>query len=265
MDTWKADYLAPSPRYGFEGRIALITDGTQGIGRMLALALAARGAVPIIVHDTTDERAQDTVAAIEQQGVRTISIRARVEDADDIDFIFSEVKEHFGRLDFFIVSAETTTFQAVMQVNLDDLHRSYNGNVRALVLGAQQAIPLMDRGGRIVVLSNCGSLNASIGASTPPIHAGAEEWARRIAVEVASVGINVNVLMVGMIESDPGIAASNIGVASSRKTIAPEIPKGRPGSSAEVVGCALFLLSPASEYVTGTTVIVDGGLSAVLP
>jgi enoyl-[acyl-carrier protein] reductase III len=266
MDPWKTDYRAPSPRYGFEGRIALITGGAHGVGQMLALSLAARGAVPVIVHDSNDDRAQDTVAAIDRQGVSTIAIRARLEDAADIEFVFSQIEEHFGRLDFFILSAERSTFQTVMQLDADDLRRSHDAYVRALVLGAQRSVRLMDRGGRIVVLSSYQSLYGSTtGANLGPVHAAAQEWARQIAVEVAPLGINVNVLMVGIIESDPSNAAFNIGLPAARDTITAQIPKGRPGSAAEVVDCALFLLSPASEYVTGTTVIVDGGLTAGQP
>jgi enoyl-[acyl-carrier protein] reductase III len=103
------------------------------------------------------------------------------------------------------------------------------------------------------------------GANLGPVHAAADEWARRIAVEVGPFGINVNVLMLGIIESDSGRGILNTRLATTRQTITAEIPKGRPGTVAEVVGCALFLLSPASAYVTGTTVVVDGGLTAGLP
>jgi enoyl-[acyl-carrier protein] reductase III len=258
--------LAPSPRYGFEGRIALVSEGTQGVGRRLALSLAARGAIPIISHDSDDEGARDTVAAIEQRGVDTLSIHADLEDAVDIDLMFNKIEERFGRLDFFVLNTGTSASRSLAELEPDDLERSFNLSVRALVLGAQRSVRLMDRGGRIVVLSRFGSTYGfPTGADVGTAHGAPNDWARHIAVQFAPLGINVNVLMLGVIESDSGGATLNAGLDASLDTIVAGIPKGRPGLEAEVVECVMFLLSPASEYVTGTTVVVDGGLTAALP
>jgi enoyl-[acyl-carrier protein] reductase III len=258
--------LVPSPRHGFEGRIALVAGGTHGIGRRLALSLAARGAIPIVSHDSDDEGARDTIAAIERHGVSTTSIRADLEDADDIESMFGTIDERFGRLDFFILNAGSSAFQPLMELRPDDLERSFKLNVRALVLGAQRSVRLMDRGGRIVALSRCGSAYGfPTGANVGPVQAAPNDWARHIAVEFAPLGINVNVLLVGVIESDSTGATLPARLDAPLDTIAARIPKGRPGLEAEVVGCAIFLLSPASEYMTGTTVVVDGGLTAALP
>lgn len=258
--------LAPSPRHGFEGKVALVTSGTQGVGRRLALSLAARGAIPIISHDSDDDAARDTVAAIMQHGVSTISIRTDLEDADDIESMFRTIDERFGRLDFFILNAGTGIIQPFMELEPDDLDRGFNRDVRALVLGAQRSVRLMDRGGRIVVVSRFGGVGGfPTGAHAGSVHAAPHNWAGHIAVEFAPLGVNVNVLMLGVIESDSRGATLHGGLDAPFQTIAAGIPKGRPGFEAEVVECAMFLLSPASEYVTGTTLVVDGGLTAALP
>ena len=255
--------MAPSPRYGFEDRIALIAGGTPTIGRTMALSLAARGAIPVIGYSSDEEWALGTVDAIERLGISTIAIHVDPQDADDIEFMFRRVQECFGRLDFFVSHAETPATQALMQLQPDDLERSFHTNVSAFVLGAQQAVRLMDRGGRIVAICGCGS--QSYGANDRSAHAAIEEWARHIAVELAPVGVNVNVLRLGVIESDFADVIFDRNLETPLDAVRPRIPKRRAGFVEEVADCALFLLSPASEYVAGTTLVVDGGLTAALP
>jgi enoyl-[acyl-carrier protein] reductase III len=180
--------------------------------------------------------------------------------------MFHTMQECFGRLDFFISTDGPSAFQPLMRLEPDGLERSFNVNVRAFVLGAQGAVRLMDRGGRIVALSGYGSQYAfPTGANLGSAHAAVEEWARHIAVELAPLGINVNVLMLGVIASDSASGMCNTGLATPLNPVEPLIPKRRPGFVDEAADCALFLLSPASEYVTGTTVVVDGGLTAAVP
>jgi NAD(P)-dependent dehydrogenase (short-subunit alcohol dehydrogenase family) len=122
------------------------------------------------------------------------------------------------------------------------------------------------RGGRIVALSPYGStFGFAPGAKVGSMQAAPNEWARHIAVELAPLGINVDVLMLGVIEPDSSGVPSHLGLEYPPPDTIRRIPKGRPGLEREVVGCAMFLLSPASEYVTGTTIVVDDGLTAALP
>jgi enoyl-[acyl-carrier protein] reductase III len=257
---------APSPRDGFEGKIALITGGSRGIGRALALALAVRGTTPIINYRRNDEAARDTVAEIERLGATALAIRADIENLDEIDAMFDQVAERFGRLDFFISNASASNFRPIAELKPEHLERTFNLNVRAFVIGAQRAIRLMDRGGRIVVLSSYGSLRtfptyANLGAAKAAL----ETWARYMAVELAPLGINVNALNPGIVESDSSAYFYGTGRVASLETVIPKIPKQRLASVQEIADCALFLLSPASEYVTGTVLVVDGGLTAIAP
>lgn len=255
--------LAPSPRYGFEDKIALITGGTQTVGRTLALLLAARGAIPVIGYSSDEEAALGTVDAIERLGISTISIHVDPQDADDIEFMFRRVRRCFGRLDFFISHSERRAAESLMRLHPDDLERSFHAHVSAFVLGAQHAARLMDRGGRIVAVSGCGGQAPR--ASDSSAHAATEEWARHIAVELAPLGVNVNVLRVGVVESDFADVTFSRSLQTPPDTVRPWIPKRRAGFVEEVADCVLFLLSPASEYVAGTTLVVDGGLTAALP
>jgi enoyl-[acyl-carrier protein] reductase III len=258
--------LAPSPRDGFEGRIALITGASRGIGRALALTLAARGATPIINYRRNEQAARDTVAEIERFGVPGLAIRADLESVEEIEAMFDQVQDRFGRLDFFISNASASNFRPMLELKPHHLERTFNTNVRAFVIGTQRATGLMDKGGRIVVLSSYGSLRvfptyANLGATKAAL----EMWARYMAVELAPRGINVNVITPGIIKSDSSSYFYDTGRVAPLDTVVPKIPKQRLGTVQEAADCVLFMLSPAAEYVTGTTLVVDGGLTAVAP
>lgn len=258
--------LAPSPRAGFEGKIALITGGSRGIGRALALTLAARGSTAIIGYRRNEEAANDTVAAIERLGSSGLAIRADLESLEEIGAMFDQVQERFGRLDFFVSNASASNFRPMMELKPHHLERTFNTNVRAFVVGTQRAAAMMDRGGRIVVLSSYGSLRvfptyANLGATKAAL----EMWSRYMAAELAPQGINVNAVTPGIIESDSSAYFYDTGLVAPLDTVVPKIPKRRLGTVQEAADTVLFLLSPASEYITGTTLVVDGGLVAVSP
>jgi NAD(P)-dependent dehydrogenase (short-subunit alcohol dehydrogenase family) len=258
--------LAPSPRAGFEGKIALITGASRGIGRALALTLAARGVVPIVGYRRNEEAADDTVAEIERLGSTGLAIRADLESMEEIQAMFDQVQERFGRLDFFVANASASNFRPLMELKPHHLERTFNTNIRAFVIGTQRAARLMDRGGRIVVLSSYGSLRvfptyANLGATKAAL----EMWARYMAAELAPQGINVNAVTPGIIDSDSLSFFYDTGLVAPLDTVVSKIPKQRPGTVQEAADSVLFLLSPASEYITGTTLVVDGGLVAVSP
>jgi enoyl-[acyl-carrier protein] reductase III len=258
--------LAPAPSDGFEGRVALITGGSRGIGRTLALCLAARGAMPVINYRRNDEAARETVAAVERLGGEALALRADIEDLDELGGVFDQVRERFGRLDFFVSNAAASNFHSILDLKPHHLERTFNLNVRAFVVGTQRAVELMREGGRIVALSSYGSIRAyptyaNLGAAKAAI----EAWTRYMAVELAPLGINVNAVNGGIIASDSSAYFYGTGRVPPVETVLPKIPKQRMGTVQEVADCVLFLLSPSSEYVTGSSLVVDGGLTAIAP
>jgi NAD(P)-dependent dehydrogenase (short-subunit alcohol dehydrogenase family) len=259
--------LLPDPRRGFEGKVALITGASRGIGRALALRLAARGTKVIVNYKQNDDLAGEVVSEIERLGGSGMAVRADLESLEEIEAMFDQVQEHFGRLDFFVSNASASNFHHFMDLKPHHLERTFNLNVRAFVVGTQRAVRLMpESGGRIVVLSSYGSIRsfptyANLGSAKAAI----ETWARYMAVELAPRGVNINAVNGGIIDTDSSSYFYATGRVPSLDTVLPKIPKRRMGSAAEVAECVLFLLSPGAEYVTGTSLVVDGGLTSVSP
>jgi enoyl-[acyl-carrier protein] reductase III len=265
-DSEELRQLAPGPSDGFEGKVALITGGSRGIGRTLALCLAARGATPVIVYRRNEEAAQETVDSVARLGAEAVAIRADIENLEELEGGFDQVQERFGRLDFFVSNAAASNFHSILDLKPHHLERTFNLNVRAFVVGTQRAVRLMSGGGRIVALSSYGSIRAyptyaNLGAAKAAI----EAWTRYMAVELAPLGINVNAVNGGIIASDSSAYFYGTGRVPPIETVLPKIPKQRTGTVREVADCVMFLLSPASEYVTGTSLVVDGGLTAIAP
>jgi enoyl-[acyl-carrier protein] reductase III len=251
----------------FEDRIALITGSSRGIGRALALSLAHEGATIVVNYVRNGELAEATVRDIEARKSRAIAVQADMEQVDEIGRLFDRVAAVFGRLDYFVSNAAASSFKKIADLKAHNLDRSFDLNVRAFVLGAQRAVKLMRNGGRIVVLSSYGSIRAyPTYANLGSNKAAVEAYVRYMAVEFAPYGINVNAVNGGLIDTEscayfyervPGMAPM--------ESVLSKIPKGRMGTAQEVADTIAFLLAPESEYITGQTIAVDGGLSVIAP
>ncbi len=251
----------------FENTVSLITGSSRGIGRALALTLAREGAAVVVNYVRNAELATATVREIESLGSRAIAVQANMENVEEIDALFAAVEEQFGRLDHFVSNAAASSFKKIVDLKAHNLDRSFDLNVRAFVLGAQRAVNLMKEGGRIAVLSSYGSIRAyPTYANLGSNKAAVEAFVRYMAVEFAPRGINVNAVNGGLIDTEScAYFYERVAGMAPMASVLSKIPKGRMGTVQEVADTIAFLLAPESEYVTGQTICVDGGLSVIAP
>jgi NAD(P)-dependent dehydrogenase (short-subunit alcohol dehydrogenase family) len=251
----------------FEDKVSLITGSSRGIGRTLALTLAREGAAVIVNYVRNADLAAATVREIEALGSRAIAVQANMETPEEIDRLFDETAREFGRLDHFVSNAAASSFKKIADLNANNLDRSFDLNVRSFVLGAQRAVKLMKDGGRIAVLSSYGSSRAyPTYANLGSNKAAVEAWVRYMAVEFAPKGINVNAVNGGLIDTEScAYFYERVAGMAPMESVLAKVPKGRMGTAQEVADTIAFLLAPESEYITGQTISVDGGLSVIAP
>jgi NAD(P)-dependent dehydrogenase (short-subunit alcohol dehydrogenase family) len=251
----------------FEKTVSLITGSSRGIGRALALTLAREGAAVVVNYNRNADLADGVVREIESLGSHAIAVQANMENSEEIDRLFDAVEREFGRLDHFVSNAAASSFKKIVDLKAHNLDRSFDLNVRAFVLGAQRAVKLMKGGGRIAVLSSYGSIRAyptyaNLGSNKAAI----EAWVRYMAVEFAPHGINVNAVNGGLIDTEScAYFYQNVPGMAPLDSVLAKIPKARMGTPQEVADTIVFLLAPESEYITGQTIAVDGGLSVIAP
>ncbi|TQI78648.1 3-oxoacyl-[acyl-carrier protein] reductase [Serratia fonticola] len=247
----------------FAGQVVLVTGGAQGIGLAIVSAFASLGA-QVVLADLQLPKAQDAAQALRQQGWQVQAVACDVADVGQITELVEKIGQHYQRLDVVIHNAAYFPLTPFNQIDAALLQRTLSVNLMAPFFLAQAAVPWMKRqgNGRILVTSSVtGPRVAYPGlAHYAASKAGVNGFIRAAALELASDGITVNGVEPGMIRTP---AMSNLGGETLNQTIASAVPLGRLGEPEDIAAAMVFLASPAASYITGQTIVVDGG--ALLP
>ncbi len=237
--------------------VALVTGASRGIGRATALALAGRGHAVAVNYRERVEDAKETLASINAVGGEGICVRADMSDAAEIERCFGEVEDALGRVDILVNNAGIRRDGLALRMSDDAWNEVMKTNLFGPFASCRRALKTMiaQRSGRIVNVASVAGLRASPGqANYAAAKAGVIALTKTMAVEVATRGITVNAVAPGLVETrlTEDLNGDALG----------EIPARRAGTPEEVAACVRFLVSGEASYVTGTTLTVDGGLSA---
>ena len=249
--------------FGLEGRAALVTGASGGIGRELALGLAAAGAV-VGISGHSREQLEQTRLAIEAAGGRAVSLPAELGGVQSCLKLVSGAKAALGRLDVLVNCAGMNRRKAIEQVTEEDFETIVNVNVRAVYFLSQAAHAIMREqgGGKIIHVA---SLTSSIALGNTSVYglakAALAQLAKTQAVEWAKDNIQVNCLAPGFVLT-PLTEKPLWGDAKKREWLLGRIPARRPGTPHEMVAPVLLMAGAGSSYLTGQMITVDGGVLA---
>lgn len=247
----------------FAGKIAVVTGASRGIGRATALLLGQRGADVVVHYRTEEARAAEVVEALTALGRRAEMLRADLEHPDQISAFFPAIEARFGHLDIFVANAAATAFRPFLELRPHHLNRTYQLNVFAFVQAAQEAIRLMrGRRGRIVTVSGFPTQrylpDYTLLASAK---AALETLTRYLAVEAAPLGITVNAVSPGVVDTDSLEFYKAPDPENFTRAVVACTPKGRVGTPEDIARVIAFLCSDDAEWIVGQTLVVDGGLT----
>ena len=244
----------------FEGKSAIVTGGTRGIGKAIVLELARRGANVAFNYSKSADEAEKLKAEIEALGVKAFAAQCDVADtAAAADFV-GQVKEAFGTVDYLVNNAGITRDQLILRMKEEDWDSVIDTNLKGAWNFSKAAVrPMMknENGGSILNISSISGVVGMLGQSNySASKAGMIGLTKSLAKEVASRKITVNALALGLVETEMAAEMN----AEYREKILAQIPLGRLGNVSEVAEIACFLLSDSAAYITGQVIQIDGGL-----
>lgn len=248
------------PMTDLEGKVALVTGGTRGIGRAIALELAERKAHVVVAYLRNRSAAERTCAEIEDQGAKAVAVRADVGDGSELTELFARIDETFGRLDIFVSNAATGVIRPFEELDERAWRWTMDANARALFLGGLAAAPLMKTGGAIVALSSQGARAVLPGYSVVGTSKAAiEALVRYMAVELAPKGIRVNAVSPGVVDTD---ALRHFPMRDEMlQTARTRTPARRLVTPEDVAALVGMLVDARCSMITGQTITIDGGVS----
>ncbi len=243
----------------FDGKVALVTGGSSGIGLATAKLFAQRGATVYI----TGRRQKELEQAVREIGHSATGIQGDISRLGDIERVFETIRREKGKLDILFANAGIGEFASLGQISEEHFDKQFDVNVKGTLFTVQSALPLMSAGSAIILNASLVSIKGvpafSVYSATK---AALRSFARSWAVDLKGKGIRVNAVSPGVIPT-PGYHTS-LGMTEQQledyiQSVTPAIPLGRTGTTDEIAKAVAFLASDESSYITGSELFVDGG------
>ncbi|MBU0729181.1 MAG: enoyl-[acyl-carrier-protein] reductase FabL [Proteobacteria bacterium] len=246
--------------FNLQGKVALVTGSSRGIGKAIALRFAENGVNMVVNYIRHRRDAEETAALIEERGARCLVVKANVANDEDVASMFELIDKEYGRLDFLVSNAASGVLKPVLELTSRHWNWAMDINARALLTLAQHAVPLMRDGGKIMAVSSLGSVRAvenytAVGASKAAL----ESLVRHLAVELGPIGIKVNTISAGAVDTEALKKFPNR--TQILDTALARTPLGVLTTPEDVADVALFLCSDLAKMIHGQTIVVDGGYS----
>ena len=239
-----------------EGKVALITGSSSGIGRAIAERLAQDGASVIINYVKSPQKAQSVVRTIEGKGAKAMAIQADVSNVNDIRRLFQASLQHFGRMDFVIANSGMFNQQSFMETTEEDYDAMFALNAKGAFFTLQEAGKHLQDGGRVIFISSGATAMSYPGAAAyKGSKAAGEQFVKTLAKELGPRQITVNTVSPGfteteMLPSDPAFRKTGINMS----------PLGRLGQPEDIADVVSFLISEEGGWITGNTIQAGGGI-----
>jgi 3-oxoacyl-[acyl-carrier protein] reductase len=243
-----------------EGKVAVVTGASKGIGAAIAKHLAADGAAVVVNYSASKAGADKVVGEIKAGGGKAVAVQANVAKKPDIEKLVAETKKTFGPIDILVNNAAIYEFAPLEQVTEEHFRRQFDLNVLGMLLTTQEALKHFNpAGGSIINISSVASTLGFPGAAVYSSTKGAvDALTRSLAKELGTRGSRMNAISPGMVATE-GLQAAGLAGSDMQKQAEAQTPLGRIGQPQDIAKVAVFLASPDSGWITGETVTVAGG------
>jgi len=244
-----------------EGKVAVVTGASKGIGASIARHLAAEGAAVVVDYVSSRADAERVVAEITRAGGRAIAVQADVARPADVTRLFAEAVKAFGRVDVLVNNAGVYEFRPLGDITEEHFHKLFDLNVLGLLLASREAVRHFGiEGGSIV---NISSIASTLSPADTSVYSGTkaavDAVTRSLAKELGPRNIRVNAVNPGMVETE-GVHAAGLDQSDFRKQVEAKTPLGRIGQPRDVAPTVVFLASEDSGWITGESLVIAGGL-----
>ncbi len=245
-----------------EGKVAIVTGASKGIGAGIAKQFAAEGATVVVNYASSKDAAEKVVKEITSKGGKAIAVQGDIAKQGDIERVFAETKKHFGKLDILVNNAGVYEFSPIDGITGEHFHKQFDLNVLGLILASKEAAKYIDgNGGSIVNISSIASTAAPATATVYSATKGAVDTVTKsLAKELGPRNIRVNAINPGMVLTE-GVQTAGLDQSDFRKDLESRTPLGRIGKVEDIAPAAVFFASNDSSWITGETLVIAGGLS----